>query len=213
MTTPDWPDFYFARHGETDWNREQRYQGSRDIPLNRTGRFQADANGVLLRELFERDGVDPASLNWFASPLSRAAETMDRMRAAFDVELPPVIHDERLIEISFGTFEGRLHADVSREHAALAPGERDESYWQFRPTDGENYEDVATRLNDFAHALTHQAVVVAHGGVLRVLRHLVEGAPRGDVLNWPPPQGVICHFAKGRMTLYAAQNTWDDAVD
>lgn len=211
MTAHDWPDFYFARHGETDWNREQRYQGSKDIPLNRKGQMQADSNGILLREMLERDGVDPASLNWFASPLSRASETMDRMRAAFDVELPPVIHDKRLIEISFGAFEGRLHAEIAREQTALAPGERDESYWHFRPQDGENYDDVAVRLLDFARELTHHSVVVAHGGVLRVLWHLVEGTSRKEVMNWPPPQGVIAHFVDGRMTLHKAKNTWDAA--
>src|SRR5690606_10666837 len=116
-------------------------------------------------------------LNWFASPLSRASETMDRMRAAFDVELPPVIHDKRLIEISFGNLEGRLHSEINRE-MAIAPGERDASYWHFRPQDGENYDDVAKRLVDFARTLTQHAVVVAHGGVLRVLRHLVEGTPQ-----------------------------------
>ena len=213
MTAHDWPDFYFARHGETDWNREQRYQGSRDIPLNRKGQMQADANGVLLREMLERDGVDPTSLNWFASPLSRASETMDRMRAAFDVELPPVIHDKRLIEISFGAFEGRLHAEIAREQTALAPGEREESYWHFRPQDGENYDDVASRLLDFARELTHHAVVVAHGGVLRVLWHLVEGTSRKEVMNWPPPQGVIAHFVGGKMALHKAKNTWDAPVD
>ncbi|MET0437163.1 MAG: histidine phosphatase family protein [Devosia sp.] len=213
MTAHDWPDFYFARHGETDWNREQRYQGSKDIPLNRKGQMQADANGVLLREMLERDGVDPTSLNWFASPLSRASETMDRMRAAFDVELPPVIHDKRLIEISFGAFEGRLHAEIAREQTALAPGEREESYWHFRPQDGENYDDVAARLLDFARELTHHAVVVAHGGVLRVLWHLVEGTSRKEVMNWPPPQGVIAHFVGGKMALHKAKNTWDAPVD
>jgi broad specificity phosphatase PhoE len=212
MTAPDWPDFYFARHGETDWNREKRYQGARDIPLNRTGQLQADANGILLRQMLANDGVDPTTLNWFASPLSRAAETMDRMRAAFDVELPPVIHDKRLIEISFGNLEGRLHAELDRE-LALPPGERDESYWQFRPEGGENYDDVAARLIDFARELTRHALVVAHGGVLRVVRHLVEGAPRGEVLNWPPPQGVIAHFNGGTMTLHSADNTWDVEVD
>ena len=206
-----WPDFYFARHGETDWNREQRYQGSRDIPLNATGQKQADANGVLLREMLERDGVDPASLRWYASPLSRAAETMDRMRAAFDVELPPVIHDKRLMEISFGALEGRLHSEINREQA-VAPGARDASYWLFRPEQGENYDDVAARLLDFAEELTKHAVVVAHGGVLRVLRHLVEGTERGEVLNWPPPQGVIAHFKGGRMELHAAENTWSEVV-
>lgn len=213
MTALDWPDFYFARHGETDWNREQRYQGTRDIPLNRKGQMQADSNGILLREMLERDGVDPASLNWFASPLSRASETMDRMRAAFDVELPPVIHDKRLIEISFGAFEGRLHAEIAREQSAFAPGEREESYWHFRPQDGENYDDVALRMLDFARELTHHAVVVAHGGVLRVLWHLVEGTPRKEVLNWPPPQGVIAHFVGGKMALHKAKNTWDARVD
>ena len=211
MTALVWPDFYFARHGETDWNREQRYQGSMDIPLNARGRLQADANGPLLRRLLEEDGVDPTALRWYASPLSRASETMDRMRAAFDVELPPVIYDKRLIEISFGTLEGRLHAEINRE-MALAPGERDASYWHFRPEKGENYDDVANRLLEFAVELTQNAVVVAHGGVLRVLRHLVEGAERGEVLNWPPPQGVIAHFAKGKMSLHAAENIWDPIV-
>ncbi|MGV8832309.1 MAG: histidine phosphatase family protein [Devosia sp.] len=208
MTSFQWPDFYFARHGETDWNREQRYQGSMDIPLNRTGQLQANANGILLRQLLERDGLDPTSLQWFASPLGRASETMDRMRAAFDVDLPPVIHDKRLIEISFGTLEGRLHAEINRE-LALAPGERDASYWFFRPESGENYEDVSSRLLDFAQELTANAVVVAHGGVLRVLRHLVVGAGRAEVLNWPPPQGVIAQFTGQTMALHAAVNTWD----
>ncbi|WEJ57668.1 histidine phosphatase family protein [Devosia sp. FJ2-5-3] len=212
MTALEWPDFYFARHGETDWNREQRYQGARDIPLNRVGQLQADANGPLLRQLLERDGVDPASLKWFASPLSRASETMDRMRAAFDVELPPVIHDPRLIEISFGNLEGRLHSEIAREQA-IAPGQRDETYWQFRPEGGENYDDVAVRLVDFARELTRHAVVVAHGGVFRVLRHLVEGAPRAQVLNWAPPQGAVAQFSRGGMALYSAENTWDVELD
>lgn len=210
MTALEWPDFYFARHGETDWNREQRYQGARDIPLNRVGQLQADANGPLLRQMLERDGVDPASLKWFASPLSRASETMDRMRAAFDIELPPVIHDPRLIEISFGNLEGRLHSEIAREQA-IAPGQRDETYWQFRPEGGENYDDVAVRLLDFARELTHHSVVVAHGGVFRVLRHLVEGASRAEVLNWAAPQGAVAHFSGGGLAIYSAENTWDVA--
>ena len=208
MTALDWPDFYFARHGETDWNRERRYQGTMDIPLNATGRIQADANGVLLRELLERDNVDPVSLRWFASPLGRAAETMERMRAAFDMALPPVVLDPRLIEISFGALEGRLHSEIAREVALSGGGEGDR--WNFRPDRGESYDDVAVRLLDFARELTQHAVVVAHGGVLRVLRHLVEGVEREQVVNWPPPQGTIAHFVRGRMTLYSATNTWDD---
>lgn len=208
MHQVSWPDFYFARHGETDWNRERRYQGSRDIPLNETGRRQADANGMLLKFLLEEANADPAAFRWYASPLSRARETMERMRAPFEVPLPEVIYDKRLIEISFGNFEGLLHDEVAREREALAPGQRDSSYWNFRPEEGENYDDLAHRLLDFASELTDHAIIVAHGGVLRALRHLVEGAERAEVLNWAPPQGVIAHFVSGTMTLHAAQKTW-----
>ncbi len=45
-----WPEFYFVRHGETDWNAEGRYQGSKDIPLNERGRGQAALNGELLQQ-------------------------------------------------------------------------------------------------------------------------------------------------------------------
>ena len=48
MTISQWPELYFIRHGQTDWNAEGRYQGSRDIPLNDIGRGQADNNGTLL---------------------------------------------------------------------------------------------------------------------------------------------------------------------
>lgn len=208
MSLVQWPDFYFARHGETDWNAERRYQGSRDIPLNARGQKQADANGVLLKLLLEEEGVDPAALTWHASPLSRARETMERMRAAFDGPLPEILFDERLVEISFGDLEGRLHAEIAREIAVAAPGERDESHWHFRPDNGETYDDVAHRLLGFAETLTHNSIIVAHGGVMRVLRHLVEGVERAEVLNWEPPQGVIAHFARGGMSLHAAKKTW-----
>ncbi len=199
--TQTWPEFFFARHGETDWNRERRYQGARDVPLNDLGRRQADANGRLLRDLLERDGRVPADFGWYASPLSRAAETMERMRAPLEGPLPEVVHDPRLTEISFGELEGYLHNELPPE-LAVPPGGRDAGYWYHRPPGGENYEDVADRLRAFATDLSGPAIIVAHGGILRVLRHLVEGVGHGDVVNWPPPQGTIAHFADGTMTMY-----------
>ncbi len=198
-----WPEMFFARHGETEWNREKRYQGSKDIPLNDTGRNQANANGPLLRAILETHKVDPRQIDWFASPLSRASETMERMRDAFDITLPPVIYDDRLREISFGTMEGKLHTELSKD-MAVVPGEREGSYWYHRPPEGESYQDLADRLNSFKSELNGSSVVVAHGGILRALRRLIEDAPLVEVVNWPPPQGAIAHFHEGRMDMHFA---------
>jgi probable phosphoglycerate mutase len=203
MTALEWPELYFIRHGETAWNAERRYQGRRDIPLNPRGQAQADANGLILRDLFERREIDPTALDWHVSPLGRARETMERVRAAFAGPLPAVEIDPRLIEISFGQLEGLLHSELA-EHMATAPGERDAQYWHFRPEGGENYPDVEARLTEFSAALRGPSVVVAHGGIARVLRVLVEHAPVGEVINWPPPQDAIMHFTEGRLELVRA---------
>lgn len=83
-----WPELYFVRHGETDWNAEGRYQGSKDIPLNDIGRGQADLNGRLLARLLQRAGRAPSEFTWHVSPLGRTMETMARIRAAFATSLP-----------------------------------------------------------------------------------------------------------------------------
>lgn len=197
------PEIYFIRHGQTDWNAEGRYQGQRDIPLNAKGQGQADGNGVLLRQLLERDDIDPAKLDWIASPLSRTRETMNRVRSAFDNDLPDITFDERLVEISFGIYEGTLASD----HAASGmqkPGARDEAHWNFRPDDGESYVDVAERISAILATLRGPTVIVSHGGVARVFRHLVEGVERKDAVNWATPQDAILNFAGGKLNLLPA---------
>lgn len=204
-----WPELYFIRHGQTDWNAEGRYQGSKDIPLNAIGRAQADLNGKLLRQLLERDGRKPDEFTWHVSPLSRTMETMSRVRAAFDTPLPEAMPDSRLVEISFGIYEGRLHAELAAGEMAIA-GERDASFWGFRPPQGESYEDVAQRVLSFAATLKGPAIVVAHGGILRILRRLIEDFPVERAVNWFPPQDSVVHFIDGKSVVYPAGQSWDD---
>lgn len=206
----DWPELFFIRHGETAWNAEKRYQGQRDIPLNSVGQGQADRNGLVLRDLLAARGIDPNALDWHASPLSRARETIMRVRAAFGADLPPVQFDDRLMEISFGELEGLLHDELPPE-TATAPGQRDESYWHFRPNLGENYADLAKRIGDFAATLRGPSVIVAHGGIARVMRVLVERAPVGEVINWPPPQDVVLHFRDRKLEIVGQQHGGVDA--
>jgi broad specificity phosphatase PhoE len=89
---------YLARHGQTDWNLEGRTQGSRDIPLNATGRQQAEQ---LKRRL---DGVQIDAV--YASTLRRSRETADIAHGRI-----PVTSLQGLAERHFGKFEGRLTND------------------------------------------------------------------------------------------------------
>ncbi len=199
-----WPEIFFARHGETDWNREQRYQGRRDIELNELGRRQADAIGPLLRQMLAEENIDPTAIGWYVSPLGRTVETMTRMRSAFEVKLPPVVVDERLLEISFGVLEGKLHLELPPD-LAVPPGKRQGNYWFHRPPQGESYLDVAKRLMPFVDELAGPSVIVAHGGIMRVFRHLLENIPRKEAVNWFPPQGSVARFADNQMDMRYAK--------
>ena len=209
MSSFTWPEIYFVRHGQTEWNAEGRYQGAKDIPLNEVGRGQADLNGGLLRDLLLRSSRRATDFRWYVSPLSRTRETMARIRSRFAPPLPEVTADDRLIEISFGIYEGRLHTELAAGEMTIA-GERDQNFWYFRPPEGESYDDLAQRVTSFGNALAGPSIVVAHGGILRVLRHLIEGFPRGEAVNWFPPQDSVFHFIDGKAAVYPAGESWDD---
>ena len=204
-----WPELYFIRHGETNWNAEGRYQGSKDIPLNDRGRGQAALNGELLKTLLQRANRTALDFDWYVSPLSRTRETMDNVRAKVGEPLPNVTIDPRLIEISFGIYEGHLHTELASGAMAIA-GERDASFWYFRPPEGESYDDVAKRVLDFGSSLTGPSIIVSHGGILRVLRALIEGFPHDRTVNWFPPQDSVVHFTEGKSVVYPAGQSWDD---
>ena len=162
------PILYFARHGETDWNRERRLQGQHDIPLNALGRVQASRCGELLRELLERDGRPAAQYDYVSSPLGRARETMELMRAAMGLDPEAYRTDARLMEMSFGRWEGFTFAELrAREAAALAERERDK--WGFVLPGGESYAQLELRVGTWYESLERDSVVTAHGGVCRAL--------------------------------------------
>lgn len=205
MPVIDLPDFYLIRHGQTEWNREGRYQGQRDIPLNANGQAQADANGRLLRRLFDEQGTSPSAWHWRASPMIRVRETIQRVRAAFGLDNDDVVFDARLREISFGVFEGQLAAELPDDPRGMRNvGLRDEAFWSYRPENGESYEDLTIRVQAALEDLPGPAIVAAHGGIARICRYLVEGINRREAVNWPPRQDAIMFFSKGKMTVIPA---------
>ena len=94
---------YMIRHGQTAWNAEGRLQGQKDIPLNYTGRAQAAGNGHALKALL---GAAVSDFDFVASPLGRTRETMEILRRAMGLDPLAYRTDKRLVEVSFGDWEG-----------------------------------------------------------------------------------------------------------
>lgn len=150
---------YLIRHGQTDWNLRAALQGRTDIPLNETGRRQAQE----ARQRLEGVRFDAV----YSSPLSRAMETaalvsgwpMEKIRA-----------DQRLIEIAFGPYEGK---DTHTLGPAFAPFFADPAAYQ-PPEGGESLNSVLERTADFLAfaASQHEGqtlLVAGHGAALHAM--------------------------------------------
>jgi len=189
MTGTTLPRFYMIRHGETEWNRERRYQGKADIPLNDTGRAQAAGNGRYLASL----PIDWKDWSFVASPLSRAVETTRIIRTELGLDPDEFRTDERLMEVSFGEWERKLHSELLQEYPE-AMAARDRSKWDHVPPGGESYAQAVNRVRDFFDGLDTQTVIVCHGGIIRATRYLVEGPGDGTLADGHVPQDRVYRY-------------------
>ena len=169
---------YLARHGETAWNREGRWQGHTDVALNEAGRLQAHALGQAL--------IARGLVRAHASDLSRARETAEIVATLLG--LPPVIPDAGLRERGFGIFEGltreECEARFPDEWARYRAGDG------ASPPGGEARPQVIERMRAAVrgvaadlraqHPTEGAALVVSHGGAMRLLVSSIVG-------ELPPP--------------------------
>ena len=183
----------FIRHGETDWNRQARLQGQQDIALNALGRRQAARNGRVLPPL-----LGGARWRFIASPLARATDTMTIVLDAAGMASTEFETDERLKEMCFGHWEGLTLAEVAQKDPV---GEHDREFdkWAFVPPGGESYADLFTRIRGWLAELKRPAVVVAHGGVLRVLHHCLGNVAAAAAPHLAVPQDRITIFTRTRV--------------
>lgn len=154
-------ELYIIRHGETDWNIEKRLQGRSDTELNAYGIELAQITAEALKDIkFDRI---------YSSPLKRAYKTAQIIRGDRDL---PIITDERIIEISFGEYEG------------IAVSERPPEFQNFfddpdnyvPAKGGETYEELVARAADFIEDIVVPAskeiermLIVAHGALNKAL--------------------------------------------
>jgi probable phosphoglycerate mutase len=196
------PRIYYVRHGLTDWNLEGRLQGHRDVPLNDRGRAQAVHCGELLRELLNASGGKPQDCHYVSSPLVRASETMEIMRANLGLDRSGYHIEPRLVEIGFGEWEGLTYREVlKREPQVIARRERDK--WRFRSPGGETYEEVAQRIAAWHATLEQDTVVAAHGGTGRALIAVLGLAAPDQAVHRSVDQGLVYVFEDHHVVEHA----------
>ncbi|HXT08988.1 MAG TPA: histidine phosphatase family protein [Roseiarcus sp.] len=186
---------WFIRHGETDYNREGRLQGQRDVPLNPKGREQARAVGRALRKLAapEIKKLDAAHA-FLASPLLRTRQTMELARAAMGLGPSDYTLCDDLKELTFGDWEGLTWAEVEARDGDNAAA-RAADKWDFTPPSGESYAALASRLAVWVRSVDRDLFVASHGGVARALMFLLAGVA--------PSLAAEANIHQGRALLFA----------
>jgi len=161
-------ELVFVRHGETDWNRQQRFQGQIDVPLNDTGRLQAQRLAEAMRgERFDL---------MLCSDLQRARETIAPLEEALAAR---AVAQRAWREQAFGVLEGLSVAEIQARHPGLW------SHWlrhdaDYRLPEGESVRQFHARVDEAVRELVRahagaRLLVVTHGGVLDMLWRTAHG--------------------------------------
>lgn len=179
-----------ARHGETDWNLEGRFQGQFDPPLNGTGRAQA----LTLATGLAGDGVTAV----YASDLRRAAETAAIVAETLEL---PVTLERALREIDVGSWSGLTREEVETRFpqgfARWRTGE-------LTGHDGESRDQLADRVHAAVLAIAsahpgETVLVVTHGGAVRALQRAVLGEPEPLLANCGTTRLAFVHGTLARL--------------
>jgi phosphoserine phosphatase len=155
--------FILVRHGQTEWNRVERFRGQADIPLNETGFRQATATSIRIAKEWQPTAI-------YSSPLSRAVRTAEAIAQYFnlDVQFSSGIND-----IDYGKWQG-LTPDEVKQHWP-----EEHHAWFYAPhiakiPGGETLEDLRRRAMDTVQQLAHRyieetIVLVGHTVINRVI--------------------------------------------
>jgi alpha-ribazole phosphatase len=161
---------FLVRHGQTEWNQGQRYQGHTDVPLDEIGRAQARLAG----ERLAREKLKVV----YSSDLKRANETAQIIAQAAGCELKSTL---LLRETSFGGWEGKTRREIESESPALFDSFLSNPI-DNRPPGGETLIEVQSRILQVLAQIREEvregsAAIVGHGGSLRWIVIDALGAP------------------------------------
>ncbi len=159
-------NIYLIRHGETDWNRDKRFQGQTDVVLNTTGKAQAAELIPLMNSL----KIEAA----FSSDLVRAYETA---QIALAEQRIPIQKDHRLRETNIGEAEGLTYDQIVEkfaEESILKWRSYEEHHMDFKYVNGESKRQMMVRIRDVVLDISQNTeknniAVFCHGMIMRAI--------------------------------------------
>ncbi|MBI3333048.1 MAG: 2,3-diphosphoglycerate-dependent phosphoglycerate mutase [Candidatus Omnitrophica bacterium] len=183
-----------VRHGQSQWNLENRFTGWIDVPLTQAGRAEAGRAGELIKG--ERIRFDVA----YTSVLVRATETLEIILSALGQNGIPIIRDQALNERHYGELQG-LNKDEMRRKFGEAQVKLWRRSYDVAPPGGESLKDTAARTIPFFESRIladlkagKNALVSAHGNSLRsIVMHLDRLTP-DEVIALEIPTGVPIRY-------------------
>lgn len=179
------PSVLAVRHGLTQWNADQRWQGWADIPLSPMGVRQAEVGARTLAGLLAEDG---RQVRIVASDLLRARQTAEYFALALGIGIHEIESRTGLRERNVGAWSGKTGREIEQRWPGMLQAWRDGVITE--TPEGENEEGFQARIGqvmaEFAHtsAFSGEVVIlVSHGGVIRTFERMVglEPEPVGNV--------------------------------
>jgi 2,3-bisphosphoglycerate-dependent phosphoglycerate mutase len=182
------PDLILLRHGQSQWNLENRFTGWVDVPLSPRGEEEARAAGEKLRGR----RID----EMFTSVLKRAIDTATLALGAAGIGPVPTVRDAALNERMYGDLQGLDKAEAARRFGADQVKLWRRSY-DVQPPGGESLADTAARVIPYWRdrilpelRAGKNVLIVAHGNSLRALVMHLDNLTREQVLELEIPTGV-----------------------
>ncbi|MBU6332075.1 MAG: 2,3-bisphosphoglycerate-dependent phosphoglycerate mutase [Bacteroidota bacterium] len=182
------PTLVLVRHGQSQWNLENRFTGWVDVPLSAQGEEEAArAGGMLATYHFDLA---------FTSALQRAQNTLRIMLRVMGNEELPIIANEALNERMYGMLQGLNKAETAERY-----GDEQVLIWRrsydVAPPDGESLKDTAARVIPYVNQeifpllrAGKNVLVAAHGNSLRALVMQLEGMSPAEILQFEIPTAV-----------------------